>query len=394
MPDPIFERYKEALRAGHVAALRGRPDDALAQYRAAAAIAPDRALPHVGMAEVLLRLGRHADALEASETALGLAPLDEAALDLASRAHEAGGDRPAAAGLLDRLVEIRERAGRTGEALEAATRARDLDPTDLRSARVAELQVAVDAERARLTDRDHDAAAAPAPPETAHGRPGRTKVPAAAPPVASVAPPGRAPAAAAAPAGPPAGEPGPPPTSQPASTGPAETPGPAEAPVPPSSPAEPEGPSPALAAALDGAAVAPPGAGAPPAGPRPSPLSPADGAFLAAEERADRGETAEAARLYVEAATAYLAMGAPDTAVETCLRALARAPADLDVHLALARVQATTGHDDRAREAAGLLRRLLEQAGDEAGAARVSAFLGQLPAILPEQPTGTPGGTR
>ena len=41
-----YERYKEALRRGHVAALRGRLDDRVDAYREAAAIAPDRALPH------------------------------------------------------------------------------------------------------------------------------------------------------------------------------------------------------------------------------------------------------------------------------------------------------------------------------------------------------------
>ena len=54
MPDPIFERYKEALKAGHVAVLRGRPDEAIGHYREAAEIAPERPLPHTSLGGVLL----------------------------------------------------------------------------------------------------------------------------------------------------------------------------------------------------------------------------------------------------------------------------------------------------------------------------------------------------
>ena len=36
MSDALYERYKDALRRGHVAALRGRLDEALAAYREAA----------------------------------------------------------------------------------------------------------------------------------------------------------------------------------------------------------------------------------------------------------------------------------------------------------------------------------------------------------------------
>ena len=44
MSDPIFERYKEALKAGHVAVLRGRLEEALGHYETATQIADDRAL--------------------------------------------------------------------------------------------------------------------------------------------------------------------------------------------------------------------------------------------------------------------------------------------------------------------------------------------------------------
>ena len=48
MSELLYEQYKDALRRGHVAALRGRLDVAAAAYREASTIAPDRALPYVG----------------------------------------------------------------------------------------------------------------------------------------------------------------------------------------------------------------------------------------------------------------------------------------------------------------------------------------------------------
>jgi len=42
--DPVFERYKEELRKGHVATERRRFDAALVAYANAAALAPDRTL--------------------------------------------------------------------------------------------------------------------------------------------------------------------------------------------------------------------------------------------------------------------------------------------------------------------------------------------------------------
>ena len=68
MSEALYERYKDALRRGHVAALRGRHDAALAAYVEAATIAPERALPHASIGVVSLRLGRPADALAAFDT--------------------------------------------------------------------------------------------------------------------------------------------------------------------------------------------------------------------------------------------------------------------------------------------------------------------------------------
>ena len=58
MSDALYERYKEALRRGHVAAQKGREADALDAYSEAASLAPDRALPLVAIGGVLRRLGK------------------------------------------------------------------------------------------------------------------------------------------------------------------------------------------------------------------------------------------------------------------------------------------------------------------------------------------------
>ena len=58
MTEALYERYKDALRRGHVAVQRGRLDEALDAYGEAARVAPERALPLVGIGQVLLRLGK------------------------------------------------------------------------------------------------------------------------------------------------------------------------------------------------------------------------------------------------------------------------------------------------------------------------------------------------
>ena len=80
MTETLFERYKEALRAGHVAVLRGRLEDAAAAYREAISITADRAVPRTALGGVQLRLGDPAGALEAFDGALALEPDDDASL--------------------------------------------------------------------------------------------------------------------------------------------------------------------------------------------------------------------------------------------------------------------------------------------------------------------------
>ena len=69
----LYERYKDVLRRGHVAALRGRLDAAVLAYTEAAELAPDRPLPHASLGGVLLRLERPTEALAAYEAALARA---------------------------------------------------------------------------------------------------------------------------------------------------------------------------------------------------------------------------------------------------------------------------------------------------------------------------------
>jgi len=115
-----FERYKAALRRGHVAAQRGRLDAAAAAYREATGIAPDRSLPLVGLGGVLARLGRSEDALTAYASALDRAPADESALRGRAAVFSTLGRRSDAADALDRLVAVLDGEGRIADACDAA----------------------------------------------------------------------------------------------------------------------------------------------------------------------------------------------------------------------------------------------------------------------------------
>ena len=127
MSEALYERYKDALRRGHVAALRGRHDAALDAYGEASRLAPDRALPFVGIGGVLTRLGRDADALAAYGAALDRAPNDEAALRGRADLRAVSGDRIGAAESLDRLASRarwRRSPGRRHRRCAARPRAR------------------------------------------------------------------------------------------------------------------------------------------------------------------------------------------------------------------------------------------------------------------------------
>jgi len=122
----LYENYKDALRRGHVAALRGKLDVAIVAYGEAAEIAPDRALPHASIGGILLRTGRPAEAAEAFERALAVGPRDEGSLKGRADAMIALGRPFDAADALDRLSNVLDGAGRLPEACDAARRALEL----------------------------------------------------------------------------------------------------------------------------------------------------------------------------------------------------------------------------------------------------------------------------
>ena len=126
MSEVLYEQYKDALRRGHTAALRGRLDVAAAAYREASRIAPDRAVPYVGLGGVLSRLGRADEALVAYSAALDRAPTDEGAMHGRADVLAALGRRAEAAETLDRLASILERDGRLADACDVARSALEL----------------------------------------------------------------------------------------------------------------------------------------------------------------------------------------------------------------------------------------------------------------------------
>ena len=120
MSDEVFERYREALRRGHVAALRGRLDLAIDAYAEAATLAPERPVPHVSLGDVLVRLGRLDDGLAAYDRALERSPRDETALNGRAAALVAGGRRAEAARTLDLLSQVQDGARRLADAADSA----------------------------------------------------------------------------------------------------------------------------------------------------------------------------------------------------------------------------------------------------------------------------------
>ncbi len=139
MTDAPYERYKDALRVGHVAALHGQLDEALAAYAQAAQVAPDRALPLTSRATVLVRLNRLDEALEAYGAALSLAPRDEAALGGRADALVRADRWAEAAGALDLLAEIQAVSGHLPEACDTARRALELAESRARRRHLADL---------------------------------------------------------------------------------------------------------------------------------------------------------------------------------------------------------------------------------------------------------------
>lgn len=135
MTDDLYERYKEALRVGHVAVLRGALGEASEAYRTAASIAPSRALPHTSLGGVLLRLGHLEGALVEFGSAVARAPHDEGALLGQAEALTIAGQPVDAAVALDHVSEVQEAAGRLPEAADTLRRAMELEESAERSRR-------------------------------------------------------------------------------------------------------------------------------------------------------------------------------------------------------------------------------------------------------------------
>ena len=76
MSDPVSTRYKDALRRGHVAVVRGRPREAISHYEQAGELVTDRPLPFVSMGNVYLQMREPKEALKAFDEALERAPSD------------------------------------------------------------------------------------------------------------------------------------------------------------------------------------------------------------------------------------------------------------------------------------------------------------------------------
>jgi tetratricopeptide (TPR) repeat protein len=289
----LYERYKDALRRGHVAALRGRTDEAIGAYAEAISLAPDRPLAHISRAGVLVKVGRFEEALIGYERALRLAPREVAALGGRAEALARLGRRTDAAEAFDFLADIHEAAGRTAEACDTARRALEQAESKARRRHIEDLTI-------KLREAVGDQAAEQALARALHV-------------LEEMAPaPSRAPAAA---------------------------------------PAEP-----AMAAAAEA------GPEAPEASVEPAP----DVLVLAleAEEALDLGDLATARDRLLSLAAAHQAAGRYAAALDACYGALAVAPSDTNLHLALVDLYLARGWRTPAADKLLLLSHLIELDGD------------------------------
>ena len=341
MSTSIYETYKDALRRGHVAALRRRFDVAIAAYLEAAAIAPDRPLPHASIGGILLRTGRADEAADAYDRALALGPRDEAALRGRADAMIALSRPYEAAVSLDRLADVLDGSGRVADACDAARQALELAESKDRRRQVEAL-----VGRLRVSAGDEKA-------ERSLARALRILEPPVVEEVAvAVSEPDRAPidardaSATAATNAPAVAEPE---TPAPAASEPeplvAEEPEPLEA-------EEPEAPEPAAAAE-------------PIVEPEPQPEL-GDGNLIgaAAEEALAAGDRVAAREGLLAAAVAHRSVGRSVAAIDACYLALAIAPDDVDLHLLLAELYLERGWRAPAADKLVLLGRLASLADD------------------------------
>ncbi|HKZ91432.1 MAG TPA: tetratricopeptide repeat protein [Candidatus Limnocylindrales bacterium] len=114
MTDQAPDAYREALRRGHVAVVKGRPREAISHYEEAGRLARQRPLPFVSMGSVYLQMRQPREAIRAFDEALRRAPSDVSAMRGKAAALEADGRLAAATALTQRSAELEamERAGR------------------------------------------------------------------------------------------------------------------------------------------------------------------------------------------------------------------------------------------------------------------------------------------
>ena len=123
MSDAVSSRYKEALRSGHTAVVKGRPREAVEHYEEAGRLAGERPLPFISMGSVYLQMRKPQDALRAYDEALRRVPDDLDALRGKAQALEADGKRQDAQMVVARAAEIEARM-RAGERADAAANER------------------------------------------------------------------------------------------------------------------------------------------------------------------------------------------------------------------------------------------------------------------------------
>ena len=139
MSDPLFDRYREALRAGHVAVLRGRLEDArrpIERPPRSRAIAP---CPAPRSAPWSCGSACRSRRWPSFDTALALAPADDSALVGRAQALVVLQRPDEAAATYDLLADARWAAGKRPDAGDALRRALEIQPTPVRRQRYRDL---------------------------------------------------------------------------------------------------------------------------------------------------------------------------------------------------------------------------------------------------------------
>lgn len=106
MTDALSSQYKEALRRGHLAVVKGRPREAVQHYEEAGRVAGERPLPFTSMGSVYLQMQQPHEAVRAYEEALRRAPDDLEAMRGRARALAADGKKNEAAAQSHRADEL------------------------------------------------------------------------------------------------------------------------------------------------------------------------------------------------------------------------------------------------------------------------------------------------